>query len=74
MRLSSKADANKLINPNPSLLYNKYFDAIFFSDDSAFKTLYLAIGYDKKRTIPIRAWNETIVHFIVKFDERINCL
>ena len=48
---------------------------IFPSDDSVFKTLYLAIGYiTKKWSMPIRGWNEAIAHFIVKFDERINCL
>jgi transposase-like protein len=48
---------------------------IFPSDDSVFKTLYLAIGYiTKKWSMPIRNWNEAIAHFIVKFDERINCL
>jgi len=48
---------------------------IFPSDDSVFKTLYLAIGYiTKKWSMPIRDWNEAMAHFIVKFDERINCL
>ena len=44
------------------------------SDDSVFKTLYLAIGYiTKKWSMPIRNWSEAIAHFIVKFDDRINC-
>jgi len=48
---------------------------IFPSDDSVFKTLYLAIGYiTKKWTMPIRNWNEAMAHFIVKFDDRINSL
>jgi len=36
---------------------------IFPSDDSVFKTLYLAIGYiTKKWSMPIRDWNEAIVN------------
>lgn len=48
---------------------------IFPSDDAVFKTLFLAIGYiTKKWTMPIRNWNEAMPHFMIKFEDRINCL
>ena len=43
---------------------------VFPNDQSVFKTLYLTIDYiSKKWTMPIRNWNETIAHFIVKFED-----
>lgn len=48
---------------------------IFPTDESAFKTLYLAIAYiTKKWTMPIRNWNEAMAHFIIKFGDRVNVL
>jgi len=48
---------------------------VFPNDQSVFKILYLTIDYiSKKWTMPIRNWNETMAHFIVKFEDRINSL
>ncbi len=48
---------------------------VFPSDDSVFKTLYLAIGYiTKKWSMPVRNWNEAMAHFMIKFDDRLECL
>ena len=45
---------------------------IFPSDDSVFKTLFLAIEYIcKKWTLPVRNWNKAMAHFMIKFDGRI---
>ena len=48
---------------------------VFPSDDSVFKTLYLAIGYiTKKWAMPVRNWNEAMAHFMIKFSDRLECL
>ena len=48
---------------------------VFPNDQSVFKILYLTIDYiSKKWTMPIRNWNETMAHFVVKFEDRINNL
>ena len=45
---------------------------VFPSDESVFKTLYLAINYiTAKWTMPIRDWNEDMAHFLIKFEDRI---
>ncbi len=45
---------------------------VFLSDELVFKTLCLTINYiTAKWTMPIRNWNEAMVHFLIKFDDRI---
>ena len=45
---------------------------VFPSDNSVFKTLYLAIeNIMKKWTVPVRNWNESMAHFTVKFSDRL---
>lgn len=45
---------------------------IFPTDDAAFKSLYLTIRYiTRKWSMPIQNWNETMAHFLIKFDGRI---
>lgn len=45
---------------------------IFPSDDAVFKSLYLTIRYiTRKWSMPIQNWNETMAHFLIKFEGRI---
>ena len=45
---------------------------VFPSDESVFKTLYLTIDYiTRKWSMPIQNWNEAMVHFLIKFEDRI---
>jgi transposase-like protein len=45
---------------------------IFPSDESVFKALYLTIrNITRKWTIPIQNWNETMAHFLIKFEDRL---
>lgn len=45
---------------------------VFPSDESVFKSLYLSIRYlEKKWTMPVRNWNESMGHFFIKFEGRI---
>lgn len=45
---------------------------IFPTDDAVFKSLYLTIRYiTRKWSMPIQNWNETMAHFLIKFDGRI---
>lgn len=45
---------------------------VFPNDESVFKMLYLTINYiTRKWTMPIRDWNVSMAHFMVKFDGRI---
>jgi transposase-like protein len=44
---------------------------VFPNDDAVFKTLFLTIRYiTRKWTMPIQNWNETMAHFIIKFEGR----
>ena len=45
---------------------------IFPSDDAVFKSLYLTIRYiTRKWTMPVQNWNETMAHFLIKFEGRV---
>ena len=48
---------------------------VFPSDESVFKTLFLTIDYiTRKWTMPIRDWNTTVAHFMIRFEDRIGIL
>lgn len=44
---------------------------VFPSDDAVFKSLFLTIRYiTRKWTMPVQNWNETMAHFMIKFEGR----
>ena len=48
---------------------------VFPNDMAVFKTLYLTIEYiTRKWTAPIQNWNVAMAHFMIKFEDRVNCL
>jgi len=45
---------------------------LFPSDDAVYKILYLAIrNLEKKWTMPVRNWNESIPYFMIHFEDRL---
>lgn len=45
---------------------------IFPSDNAVFKSLYLTLRYiTRKWTMPVQNWNETMAHFLIKFEGRV---